>query len=129
MQSHMIQDVRCPVCKKSLIDDSYRIGNCSSVKLDIEYKNTRGILKLCPVHESYSYFSSIEVPEREIVMFICPLCKTRLNTDHACNVCNAPVAILDIQTGGKLIICSRKGCKHHKLVFESQNNFIHHYNP
>jgi hypothetical protein len=35
-----------------------------------------------------------------------------------CEKCNAKMALMNIEDGGNIQICSRKGCKKHLLEFE-----------
>lgn len=110
-------NVQCPSCKHSLMDSDKMIDGYSSVRVVIQYGDKRGTLFLSSVYDSHNNVSEIDVPLDEKVLFFCPLCNSDLLTTTRCDKCNAPMASFELSQGGKLKICSRRGCKQHFIKF------------
>lgn len=110
--------VICPFCKKSLMDKNYLLLEKPSVKLKIKTKDASGWIRLCSIYGSYEHESDISISDDEIVEFSCPHCNQILNTTELCDKCNAPMVGFLLDKGGKVAICSRKGCSKHYVAFE-----------
>ncbi|MEW5900153.1 MAG: hypothetical protein AB1715_01685, partial [Acidobacteriota bacterium] len=54
--------VKCPYCKKSLMDDEMPVDGCPSVKVKIQFRNKSGILRLSSIYGSYNVSSEVHVP-------------------------------------------------------------------
>lgn len=117
MPQSIIFEVNCPHCKKSLMDPYNQLNNFPSIKLDIEGKSGKGILRLCSIYDCYDHHVGIEVAENEITTFSCPSCNENLAIDLTCEVCDAPMVQFKLEMGGKVNICSRHGCKNHSVSF------------
>lgn len=112
-------NVKCPYCKQSFMDDSKRIDNHPSVKVFIQNSNKRGMLYLSSIYGSYNIVSEINVPLDELVLFFCPHCHSSLLTKNLCDKCSAPMTSFELFQGGKVQICSRRGCKKHLIEFSN----------
>lgn len=116
--AHLITfDVNCPECGKSLMDAYNTLMDKPSIKLNIEAKNGKGIIRLCSIYDCYVHTSDILLEGGEIVKFYCPFCHETLNTEVKCELCEAPMVSFKLDMGGKVNICSRKGCKNHSVNF------------
>ncbi len=119
MSSRISLNLKCPHCDASLMDQSHQINGKPSVKINIETDRERGVLWLCSVYSCMSHENNIELNEGELVRFFCPECNKSLMREIPCKICNAPMVGFNIKAGGKVNICSRKGCENHYVVFEN----------
>lgn len=120
--SHQISlNVKCPHCDESLMDDGHQINGEASIKVNIVTERERGVLWLCSVYGCHAHENDIELRENEIVKFYCPKCNKSLMRDVNCEICEAGMVGFNIKAGGKVNICSRKGCENHYVVFEDLN--------
>jgi hypothetical protein len=118
MEKRVSLFVKCPVCGKSLMDNEHFINGKPSVKLNITTDENRGVVWLCSIYDCYDKELSIDVREGEVVSFFCPHCNQELNVEHICNICEAPMISLVIKAGGVVLVCTRKGCTNHQIVFK-----------
>lgn len=115
----MIQlNVRCPHCKHSLLDEKYKIDEHPSVRLLFELKGKKDALYLSSLYGSHNSKIPPFISEGDTLIFSCPWCKVSLMSTRLCEKCNAQMVLMDIEDGGSIQICSRKGCKKHILEFE-----------
>lgn len=112
-------NVKCPYCKQSFMDEDKIIDSYPSVKVVIQNGNKRGLVYLSSIYGSYNIISEIYVPTDEIVLFFCPMCHSSLLTKKLCDKCRAPMTFFELQHGGKVQICSRRGCKKHLIEFSN----------
>ncbi|HPD65816.1 MAG TPA: hypothetical protein P5050_11085 [Bacteroidia bacterium] len=110
-------DVNCPECGKSLMDAYNLLMDKPSIRLTIETAKGKGTIRLCSIYDCYAHTSDIEIEGGEIVNFFCPFCHENLNTEIKCELCEAPMVSFKLEMGGKVNICSRKGCKNHNVNF------------
>ena len=126
-------NAKCPHCDKSLMDPDILLFEKPSMKLNIETTGERGTIRLCSIYGCYGHVSDIDIKDKEIARFFCPHCNKELISNDQCNSpnCNAPMIPLILQLGGKVFICSRKGCKNHFVAFEDLatevRKFYHEY--
>lgn len=113
----LIVNVKCPYCRKSLMDEEKQIGGYPGVKTRIQYHEKTGILYLSAVFGSFNILSDIYIPKEEIVLFFCPECNASLLLKDLCEECKAPLAFLELKSGGTVQICSRRGCKYHFMDY------------
>lgn len=113
-------NAKCPHCGISFMDHGLTIKDKPSIKLNIESNSDRGTIRLCSIYGCYDHLCDIELKEGEIARFFCPHCNKELKSNDACDLpnCNAPMIPLTLQLGGKVFICSRKGCSNHFVAFE-----------
>lgn len=124
MEKHIVLSVKCPHCGVSLMDESHKVNGHPGIKLNIETQNDRGILWLCPIYNCFTHDCNIQLKEKELVKFFCPHCNKSLLREMPCKICEAPMVGLNINVGGKVNVCSRKGCNNHYVVFEDLNDAI-----
>lgn len=110
--------VKCPNCGHSLMDKDQLIDNESSIKLNIMVGGNKGTINLSSIYGSYNYKSDIEMVQDELASFYCPHCEDNITSETNCLACDAPMIPFYLDMGGKVSICSRTGCKDHKVEFD-----------
>jgi hypothetical protein len=110
--------VNCPLCKKSLMDHKHILLDKPSIKLNIKIGDLRGEIRLCSIYGSIEHVCNIDISDGDLAEFFCPHCHQILNTKEECDKCNAPMVGFLLDKGGKVAICSRKGCSKHYVAFE-----------
>jgi ssDNA-binding Zn-finger/Zn-ribbon topoisomerase 1 len=100
------------------MDSHHKLDGQSCISVDADVQGIKGYLRLSPVYGSYTLESEHPLSEGAIVSVSCPKCKSKLVSTFTCDVCHAPMVPLLLEEGGKIHICSRKGCKKHFLEFE-----------
>lgn len=110
--------VKCPECGESLMDHNQLIDNESSIKLNIEVANKKGVINLSSIYGSHNYKSNIDMITNEIAKFSCPHCLAQIISQSSCLTCKAPMVPFYLDMGGKVSICSRTGCKDHRVEFD-----------
>ena len=113
-------NVKCPHCGTSFMDKELLLKDKPSIKLNIEAAHDRGTIRLCAIYGCYDHLCDIPLKDGEIARFYCPHCNKELKSNDECDSanCNAPMIPLTLQPGGKVFICSRKGCDNHFVAFE-----------
>jgi len=117
-------NVKCPHCRKSLMDNEYQLVDKPSIKLNIEMADQRGTLHLCSIYGCYEHESDIDLPKGEIASIYCPHCNKRIVSEETCDVCDANMVPLVLEMGGRVSICSRAGCTKHYVAFEDLSDAI-----
>ena len=110
-------EVICPNNRKSLMDRDTLLHERPTIKLNIQNGTNYGTVRLCSVYDCYDQISDITINDGEIVRFFCPDCNQELKGNMTCELCGAPLISLPIKMGGKVMFCSRKGCKNHFVAF------------
>jgi len=113
-------NVKCPHCGQSFMDDINPLKEKPSIKLNIETSSDRGTIRLCSIYGCYDHACDVDLKDGEIALFFCPHCNKGLKSNDECDSpnCNAPMIPLTLRLGGKVYICSRKGCDNHFVAFE-----------
>lgn len=124
MYDFMSLKLKCPVCNESLMDHDHLVDNEPSIKLKIKIAGKKGAINLSSIYGSYNYISDIELPKGEIAEFTCPHCSAHIISDAECLTCGAPMVPFYLDMGGKVSICSRSGCKNHKVEFEDLSDAL-----
>jgi len=106
----LVIEVRCPHCKEMLTE-----GSKMSLRGHVRESQKDGVLELSAVFGDYSVKTDLELKDGWIVDFSCPKCDASVMEAVGCKLCGAPRASLDIEGGGTLELCSRRGCKGHAL--------------
>ena len=114
-------DVNCPHCNHSLMDHRYLIDEHPSIKMTVSFGRKHGWFRLSSMHGSYAYDSEFDIPLDTIVNIFCPHCNTELSQGMQCPECGAPMVPMNVQKGGMVQICSRRGCKNHMLDLNGVN--------
>jgi Zn finger protein HypA/HybF involved in hydrogenase expression len=116
--------VKCPQCGELLMDEEQLVDNESSIKLFVDTGKVHGTIRLSSIYGSYNFLSDVDIPEDEVAKFICPKCKHEILSEDHCKVCNAPMIDFILDMGGKISVCSRRGCKNHAVEFEDLTNAL-----
>ncbi len=116
--------VKCPVCGKSLMDNEHRVDNEPSIKLLITTPVGEGVILLSSIYGSYNFISTVDIPDQSICVFYCPHCKSEITAEEQCSACQASMATLILDIGGKLSFCTRRGCQNHSIGFEDLSNAL-----
>lgn len=112
-------DIRCPYCKRDLMDAKKKIDDKPSVRVLIQVGDKTGNLHLSSLYGSYNIWCEFDVPMGSIATFLCPYCMMDLKTGNVCERCHAPMVKFLFYGGGGVQICSRRGCKKHFIEFEN----------
>jgi methionyl-tRNA synthetase len=113
--------VNCFNCHKSLEDDKVLINNFPSVKTKAQCKHGEGYLYLSSTYGSFQTEAEMPLEEGEIIKLFCPHCDKTLVVDETCEVCGANMARVDLDVGGLIHFCTRKGCYTHHIEFADIN--------
>jgi hypothetical protein len=106
--------------------DPYNLVNDKpSIRLNIKAGEAEGVIRLCSLYGCYEHESTIDLAAGVIVEFHCPHCDMHLVKSEACETCGAPMVPLALEIGGKVGVCSRKGCKGHYIAFEDLSHALH----
>jgi len=117
-------NVKCPHCRKSLMDNDYLLVDKPSIKLNIEMAEKRGTIRLCSIYGCYEHEADIDLPKGEVAKIYCPNCNKEIVSDEKCDVCDANIIPLVLEMGGRVGICSRAGCTKHYVAFEDLSDAI-----
>jgi len=97
------------------MDQSHPIDGQPSVRVLLGTREGEDMLYLSCLYGSFRYDTGASVSRDEITRFRCPFCGESLVSDEACDICGAPVAVLEINGDGSVQFCARRGCKGHRL--------------
>ncbi len=114
-------EVNCARCNHSLTDASNLIDGVPAIRVTVSFGQTHGSLLLSSLYGSYNIQSEQEIPMKTLVHFFCPHCHAELSGGTPCADCNAPMVPMIVKGGGMLQICSRRGCRSHRLDFDGVN--------
>lgn len=124
MNNKLALKIKCPLCQKSLMDTQHRIDGEPSVTVNLSLKGQKGWLRLSSVYGSYAIVSEIEIPINSVARFFCRKCQGELKSTVVCSTCLAPMVPLMLEEGGRVYVCSRRGCPKHFLEFEDANEAL-----
>jgi predicted RNA-binding Zn-ribbon protein involved in translation (DUF1610 family) len=119
--------LKCPHCGHSLMNPDHLLDGQPSVEMGIAIAGKKGTIRLSSIYGSYALECDIPLIDQEIAVFSCPHCGKNLPTDETCGQCLAPMTSLHLLEGGRVAICSRKGCKKHSIEFEDLNVALEHF--
>ena len=111
MSKHMlILELCCPQCGDTLTEGT-------KVPLDVYIKETNqeGVMRLSAIFGDYTVETELNAPEGCLIKLRCPKCDSSIMLPLACKICGAPMASLNLKSGGYVEFCSRRGCKGHAL--------------
>jgi len=114
-------ETACSRCNHSLMDSDHRLDGAPPIRVSIAFAQTHGWLLLSSVYGSYNLRSEHEIPVDTAVNFFCPHCHAELTGYSKCIDCGASMVPMIIRGGGILQICSRRGCKAHRLDLDGVN--------
>jgi predicted RNA-binding Zn-ribbon protein involved in translation (DUF1610 family) len=106
----LLLELSCPNCNRVLTKGT-------RVLLDAFVRDTHkeGQVALSALFGDYSVETELSIPEGAIAEFRCPECDASIMLALPCRLCGAPMASLNITSGGYLEFCTRRGCKGHAL--------------
>lgn len=106
----LLIEVMCPKCGADLNEGD-------RIPLDgiVAGTGTRGVIKLSAFFGNYSIETDLDVPEGSLVTFLCPKCEESLMIPQVCELCQAPLASLELKKVGHVDFCTRRGCTGHAL--------------
>jgi hypothetical protein len=116
--------VKCPLCRTSLMDHEHKLQDKPSIKLNIQVGKNRGVIRLCSIYGNYDHEATLDLSGVDIAEFSCPHCNQVLNSNETCGKCGAPMVPFIMDIGGKVNICSRKGCSNHYVAIEDLYNTL-----
>jgi NADH-quinone oxidoreductase subunit E len=114
-------EVNCPRCNHSLLDHDNQLDGNPSIRVTAAFTRKHGSLRLSSLYGSYAIQSDHEIPMDTVVNFFCPHCHAELTGASDCTRCNAPMVPMLVRGGGMVQICSRRGCKEHRLDLNGVN--------
>jgi NADH-quinone oxidoreductase subunit E len=114
-------EVSCARCNHSLTDPNNLLDGVPSIRVTVSFAQTHGWLLLSSLYGSYNIQSEHEIPIDTTVDFFCPHCHAELAGGTACAECSAPMVPMIVRGGGILQICSRRGCRAHRLDLDGMN--------
>ena len=114
-------EVSCPRCNHSLMDPFNLIDGYPSIRVTTSFGRKHGWLRLSCLYGSYNTEVEYEIPEDTVRNFFCPHCHAELIGVTNCPNCDAPMVSMIVRGGGMIQICSRRGCKEHKLDLNGIN--------
>jgi len=124
MEALFAINVKCPHCFKSLMDPKITLDNEPSIKVDIKIRGEKSWLRLSSVWGSYTIQSERKINVGDVPEFYCPHCTKSLNLAIKCETCGSPKVELNLNTGGKIMICSKRGCKKHVIEIDNVKDFL-----
>ncbi len=109
---------RCPHCDQSLMDEKNRVDNAPGIGMKIASGKESGMIWLSAVYGSYNNRCTVQIPKGQVVELSCAACGAGFEAGKSCPSCNAPLATIKMEEGGKLFFCTRYGCSQHSVEFE-----------
>lgn len=102
----LVLELRCPRCA-ALLTEGHR------VRLGGLLRRTgqEGAVSLSAVFGDPGLETDLPLEDGDLVELSCPQCDSGLLLAHRCRLCAAPMASLEIDGGGTLEFCSRRGCR------------------
>jgi len=120
--------VKCPHpdCGKSLIDPKYVLNGAPATIMKARKGAKEGNIQLSSIYDDYTVVipKELDIHEGDIVILSCPNCGKPFPEMGVCPDCGAPLAKINLESGGEIVICSRKGCKHHGIEFSNSNALL-----
>lgn len=127
MFEHVTVQLKCPHCGISLMDKEHPVDGQPGIMLMISIGDERKPIWLSPIYGSYHRDSELKITDGVLALFFCPKCGDELVSDDVCEACGAPMVDFHLVEGGKMMICSRAGCKKHLVEFEDLNTALNHF--
>jgi len=106
----LLLQVCCPYCRTPLTE-----GNRVHLEAYVRDTNQDGKVYLSALFGDAAVDTDLEIPEGAVAEFRCHSCDQSLMLQVPCRLCGAPMASINIKSGGVLEFCSRRGCRGHAL--------------
>src|SRR5512136_396734 len=93
----LLLEACCPNCRAVLTE-------AQRVHLDAYVKDTNqdGAVYLSAIFGDYAIETDLKIPDGAIAEFRCPICEQSVMLEIACRLCGAPMASVNLQSGGVL---------------------------
>jgi len=114
-------EVSCARCNHSLADPTNLMDGIPSIRVTASFGQTHGSLLLSSLYGSYNIQCEHEIPMDTLVHLFCPHCHAEFSGGAPCADCSAPMLAMIVRGGGMLQICSRRGCRSHRLDLDGMN--------
>lgn len=115
-------ECRCPRCNHTLMDAAHPLDGHPSIRITVSFNSTLSWARLSSLYGSYTTQFQHEIPINAEVNVFCPHCNADLAGAASCSECEAPMVPLLVRGGGVVQICSRRGCKGHRLDLAGVNS-------
>jgi hypothetical protein len=106
------------------MDPDHKVDNEPSIRLLITTPTEQGVIFLSSIYGSYNFVCTTNIDENSVCIFYCPQCRSEITAEEHCSTCQAPMATLILDIGGKLNFCTRRGCQNHNIGFEDLSNAL-----
>ncbi len=117
-------NVSCFHCGQSLMDTEYLLDDHASINVMIINNEEKNRMWLSGLYGNYAVRCKQDIPINKTVDFFCPHCQKELTYSVPCTLCGARMALMKVQGGGTLQICSRRGCKNHMLDLNREHSIV-----
>jgi len=114
-------EVNCPRCNHGLMDPETRIDGLPSIRLTVGYRGAFYPVNLSSLYGSFESACGKEIPPGAVCEFSCPHCQGSLGGPSRCSQCRAPMIPMIVRGGGTVQVCTRRGCREHRLDLDGVN--------
>ncbi|MFH1023829.1 MAG: NAD(P)H-dependent oxidoreductase subunit E [Planctomycetota bacterium] len=108
-------EASCARCNHSLMDPEHRVDGHPSIRVTVSCVGRHGWIRLSALYGSYTIESEHPIPQDALVQLFCPHCHTEFIGASACAECGAAMIVIKVGSKGVVYVCSRRGCKGHRL--------------
>ncbi len=117
-------EILCPHCKTPLNDSETHVNGIPGIKFLVRVGKKQGFLWVSAYYGDHATIEPEELDIRrgELVEIFCPHCHKPLPVKENC-FCKGSVILVDIDGGGQIEFCNRKGCHYHQLRFSEPEDF------
>jgi len=113
--------VSCPRCNHSLMDPATHLDGRASIRVVVGFAGGSAPVNLSSLYASDKSVCPADIPEGASCRFYCPRCHGELAGPSRCGECGAPLAPMVVRGGGMLHLCTRHGCRGHRLDVDGVN--------
>ena len=121
MNRRIALDLNCPSCHTTLMDTMVRIDDMPAVHCLIQVPGPNPKLPrqvpiwFSSIYGSFAFQCEHTLAANERMVLICPACQSHLDGERLCSSCGDPMVSLEMTTGGRLTVCTHRGCKQHLI--------------
>ncbi len=113
--------VKCSHCNHTLMDPDHRIDGYPAVRMTASFGGKHGWVRMSCLYGSYTLESEYKIPAHALCNFFCTHCHSEFSGGNRCPRCDAPMVPMLVDGGGMIQICTRSGCKEHRLDLNGVN--------
>jgi hypothetical protein len=106
----LLLEACCPNCHALLTE-----GQLVHLDAYCQASGQDGEVFLSAIFGDYAIKTDLQIPSGSVVEFRCPACDESIMLQIPCRLCGAPMASVNLRSGGCLEFCSRAGCRGHAL--------------